>query len=100
MKLPALHLVDSIIKNSLKNIRKNYLILFSRNIINTFCNVFQESDEKIRSRLWKLRQCWNGVFEQVVLYHLDVSVQLLDPAWPLSSSFQPSMVSLLTSKFL
>lgn len=38
IKLPVLYLIDSIVKN----VAGPYLTLFTHNIVNTFCNVFEK----------------------------------------------------------
>ncbi|XP_063987411.1 uncharacterized protein Pcf11 isoform X2 [Diachasmimorpha longicaudata] len=81
-KLPVLYLIDSIVKN----VNGAYLNLFTQNIVNTFCGVFEKVDEATRASMWKLRQTWNGVFPATKLYSLDVRVQSIDPAWPITAS--------------
>ncbi|XP_043484064.1 uncharacterized protein LOC122512348 isoform X2 [Leptopilina heterotoma] len=78
-KLPVLYLIDSIVKN----VKGNYLGLFSHNIVNTFSNVFEEVDEATRASMFKLRQTWYNVFPAKKLYLLDVRVNAVDPAWPI-----------------
>ncbi|XP_051175876.1 uncharacterized protein LOC127291029 isoform X2 [Leptopilina boulardi] len=78
-KLPVLYLIDSIVKN----VKGNYLGLFSQNIVNTFSNVFEEVDEATRASMFKLRQTWYNVFPAKKLYLLDVRVHGVDPAWPI-----------------
>uniref|UniRef100_A0A182QI56 CID domain-containing protein n=1 Tax=Anopheles farauti TaxID=69004 RepID=A0A182QI56_9DIPT len=81
VKLPILYLVDSIIKN----VGKKYLELFSEVIVNMFCGVFQSVNEKIREKMFSLRQTWNDVFEQPKLYTLDVKINSIDPGWPITA---------------
>ncbi|XP_043289393.1 uncharacterized protein [Venturia canescens] len=81
IKLPVLYLIDSIVKN----VNGAYLSLFTQNIVNTFCCVFDKVDENTRSSMWKLRQTWNEVFPAKKLYSLDVRVQSIDPAWPITT---------------
>lgn len=38
IKLPVLYLIDSIVKN----VNGDYLNLFTQNIVNTFCGVFEK----------------------------------------------------------
>ncbi|XP_016845567.1 uncharacterized protein LOC100121761 isoform X2 [Nasonia vitripennis] len=87
IKLPVLYLIDSIIKN----VNGSYINLFSKNIVQTFCNVFEKVDESTRARMWKLRQTWSEIFPPNKLSALDVQVHSIDPAWPISSS--PSSAS-------
>ncbi|XP_034938196.1 uncharacterized protein Pcf11 isoform X2 [Chelonus insularis] len=81
VKLPVLYLIDSIVKN----VNGAYLKLFTENIVNTFCGVFEKVDEVTRASMWKLRQTWNDVFPAKKLYSLDVRVQSIDPAWPITA---------------
>ncbi|XP_043252988.1 uncharacterized protein LOC122397706 [Colletes gigas] len=87
IKLPVLYLIDSIVKN----VNGAYLNLFTQNIVNTFCGVFEKVDENTRASMWKLRQTWNDVFPANKLFSLDVRVQSIDPAWPITAS--PTSVS-------
>ncbi|KAG7198467.1 hypothetical protein KM043_005849 [Ampulex compressa] len=82
IKLPVLYLIDSIVKN----VNGAYLNLFTQNIVNTFCGVFEKVDENTRASMWKLRQTWNDVFPAKKLFSLDVRVQSIDPAWPITAS--------------
>ncbi|XP_014235867.1 pre-mRNA cleavage complex 2 protein Pcf11-like isoform X2 [Trichogramma pretiosum] len=81
IKLPVLYLIDSIVKN----LGGSYLELFSKNIVQTFCKVFEKVDESTRSKMWKLRNTWNDIFPAKQLYDLDVQVNNIDPAWPIVS---------------
>jgi len=42
-------------------------------------------DEKTRQAMFKLRQTWNDLFPNKKLYTLDVRVNHIDPAWPISA---------------
>ncbi|KAJ4452182.1 hypothetical protein ANN_03700 [Periplaneta americana] len=42
-------------------------------------------DEKTRSQMFKLRQTWNEVFPAKKLYAVDVRVNSIDPAWPITA---------------
>lgn len=42
-------------------------------------------DEKTRAQMFKLRQTWNEVFPPKKLYAVDVRVQSIDPAWPITA---------------
>jgi len=35
--------------------------------------------------MYELRQTWNDYFRKSTLYQLDVKVQALDPAWPVTA---------------
>jgi len=40
--------------------------------------------------LYKLRQTWADLFNQNVLYKLDLTVKKIDPAWPITSNIPSS----------
>ncbi|RXG58816.1 Pre-mRNA cleavage complex 2 protein Pcf11 [Armadillidium vulgare] len=77
-KLPALYLVDSIVKN----VGMPYKRLFASSIDKVFPHVFEKVDEEGRRKLYKLRQTWNDVFPHSRLCYLDTKVHGIDPAWP------------------
>lgn len=82
-KLPVLYLIDSI----LKNIKKEYLELFSRNIVSTFCSVFEKvEDPTTRAHLFKLRQTWIDVFPPKKLMGIDMRCNDVDEKWPIGSN--------------
>ena len=72
-KLPALYLVDSIIKNH----GNPYNALFSRDrVVNKmFVHVFSRVKEKTREALFKLRGTWTPLFPNELLYALDMDVK-------------------------
>ncbi|MBN3313896.1 PCF11 protein, partial [Atractosteus spatula] len=78
-KLPVLYLVDSIVKN----VGREYLATFTKNLVHTFICVFEKVDENTRKSLFKLRSTWEEIFPLKKLYALDVRVNSLDPAWPI-----------------
>ncbi|XP_049279637.1 uncharacterized protein LOC125762019 isoform X1 [Anopheles funestus] len=90
VKLPILYLVDSIVKN----VGKQYQTLFSQVIVNMFCGVFQTVNEKIREKMFSLRQTWNDVFQQSKLYTLDVKINSIDPGWPITAQLKPKASSI------
>ncbi len=49
-------------------------------------------EEKTRQSMWKLRMTWGDVLPNNVLYGLDSSVRMLDPAWPLTAT-EPTVES-------
>lgn len=57
-------------------------------------------DEKTRAEMFKLRQTWNEVFPQMKLYAIDVQINLLDPAWPVTAKPLPSNSIHFNPKFL
>ena len=42
-------------------------------------------EESTRASMFKLRQTWSDVFPPKKLYALDVRVQSIDPAWPITA---------------
>ncbi|XP_037956673.1 uncharacterized protein LOC119686229 isoform X2 [Teleopsis dalmanni] len=88
IKLPILYLIDSIVKN----VKSTYVQLFSQCIVNIFCGVFETVNEKVRERMYALRQTWNEVFSAQKLYTLDVKVKRLDVNWPITAQHsQPAI---------
>lgn len=94
-KLPGLYLVDSIVKN----LGADYMKIFCQQITGLFTSVFEKVDENTRSLMFKLRQTWTEILPNKVLYSLDVSVQKLDPAWPVTAK-NPTKKILINPKFL
>ncbi|XP_066555466.1 pre-mRNA cleavage complex 2 protein Pcf11 isoform X2 [Amia ocellicauda] len=78
-KLPVLYLVDSIVKN----VGREYLGAFTKNLVTTFICVFEKVDENTRKSLFKLRSTWENIFPLKILYGLDRTVNAIDPAWPI-----------------
>ncbi|XP_018105873.1 pre-mRNA cleavage complex 2 protein Pcf11 isoform X2 [Xenopus laevis] len=78
-KLPVLYLMDSIVKN----VGRDYLAAFAKNLVTTFVCVFEKVDENTRKSLFKLRSTWDELFPSKKLYALDVRVNQIDPAWPI-----------------
>ncbi|CAG7733227.1 unnamed protein product [Allacma fusca] len=95
-KLPILYLIDSIVKN----VKKDYVPLFSENITTTFTQAFSQVPEKIRTQLWKLRQTWNDVFPTKKLYSIDVRCHQVDPGWPITAAPPNSATIHVNPKFL
>ncbi|XP_060652307.1 uncharacterized protein LOC132788764 isoform X3 [Drosophila nasuta] len=87
-KLPILYLIDSIIKN----VKSSYVQLFGQCIVNIFLHAFESVQhspsqvlEKVRERMYLLRQTWNEVFPASKMYALDVKVKRLDNNWPITA---------------
>lgn len=74
-----MYLMDSIVKN----VGREYLTAFTKNLVATFICVFEKVDENTRKSLFKLRSTWDEIFPLKKLYALDVRVNSLDPAWPI-----------------
>lgn len=92
-KLPTLYLIDSICKNLTNS---DYVRLFEKKLIKLFSHTFERSDEKTRISLFKLRQTWNVVFNNEILYNLDVAIQKLDSNWPIVKLITKSTEQKLT----
>lgn len=43
----------------------------------------QSKSDKVREKMFALRETWNDVFLQTKLYALDVKVNQIDPNWPI-----------------
>lgn len=112
-KLPILYLIDSIVKN----VKSSYVQLFGQCIVNIFLHAFESVSEiiflmsiqwfinvisilqvqhsqsqvleKVRERMYALRQTWNEVFPPSKMYALDVKVKRLDNNWPITAK-QPT----------
>lgn len=82
LKLPILYLIDSIVKN----VARDYRVLFTKKIVNLFCDVFSKVNERVREKMFTLRQTWNDVFPMTKLYILDVKVHHIDPGWPITAA--------------
>lgn len=48
-------------------------------------------NEKVRSKMFSLRQTWNDVFPSSKLYTLDVKVNCMDPGWPITAKVTPAI---------
>lgn len=80
-KMPALYLLDSIIKNH----GDPYRAIFQPNLVSIFAVVFGANESpNVRMALHKLRNTWNSIFDPRVLESLDIRVQReFDPKWPI-----------------
>ncbi|KFM75018.1 Pre-mRNA cleavage complex 2 protein Pcf11, partial [Stegodyphus mimosarum] len=91
-----MYLVDSIIKN----IGGLYIPLFCNHLIVLFSSVFEKVEESTRSLLYKLRQTWNDILPNNILYGVDCRVNALDPAWPITAAAPAKNSIHLNPKFL
>lgn len=67
----------------MKNLGGEYLQLFSKNIVATFCHTFEKVvDPKKRISLFKLRQTWNAIIPVQKLIAIDKHVHSIDSGWP------------------
>lgn len=80
-KLPALYLIDSI----LKNIRLKYVMLFNTKIISIFTTMFRKADKHVRKEMFRMRGTWILIFPIHTLHDLDLNINLNDPNWPVMS---------------
>ncbi|KAI1710316.1 polyadenylation and cleavage factor like protein 11 [Ditylenchus destructor] len=83
IKIVVLYVIDSIVKNIPEV--ANYKELLTKNIVRTFTHVFQESDERQRVSLYKLRNTWNDIFPKSRLYAIDTKINGIDKNWPVAS---------------
>ncbi|XP_052793268.1 uncharacterized protein LOC128227101 [Mya arenaria] len=96
-KLPALYLIDSVMKNLGTT---SYKSLFAKNIVSTFCSVFEQVDERTRASMYKLRQTWSSILPNQKLYMIDVKINsTLDPAWPITAKAENAIIH-VNPKFL
>ncbi|XP_055614328.1 pre-mRNA cleavage complex 2 protein Pcf11-like isoform X2 [Uranotaenia lowii] len=86
VKLPILYLVDSIVKN----VGRQYKAIFSQVIVTMFVGVFESVNERVREKMFSLRQTWNDVFPQSKLYALDIKINSIDPNWPITAQIRPA----------
>ncbi|ETN68373.1 hypothetical protein NECAME_05647 [Necator americanus] len=111
-KLPIMYVADSIMKNIGNS---DYKELFAKIIVRLFLHVFLEvkrfsrplllgiigilfqGDEAVRSALYRLRQTWGDVFNRSKLYQLDIKVNEIDRAWPLTALKQGGKPPVITS---
>ncbi|XP_075151884.1 uncharacterized protein LOC142225916 [Haematobia irritans] len=82
LSLSMLYVLDSITKNDLS---RTYAQLFSTRIVDIFCGVFLNVDEKTRESMYALRHTWYNIFPENQLYSLDVSIHDLDSNWPITA---------------
>ncbi|CAF0799679.1 unnamed protein product [Didymodactylos carnosus] len=80
-KLPALYVLDSIVKNLLSS---EYIELFQTRLPFVFANVFTKTDEQTRAAMYKLRKTWTPFFSSSTLNQLDREIKKIDPAWPIT----------------
>lgn len=63
-------------------IRNQYFVIF---FFISILPLALKVDEKIRHKMFTLRQTWNEVFPPQKLYTLDVKVNHMDPGWPVTN---------------
>ncbi|KAJ1349582.1 hypothetical protein KIN20_005173 [Parelaphostrongylus tenuis] len=71
--------------------------LFAKIIVRVFLHVFLEGDEVVRSALYRLRQTWGDIFNRSKLYQLDIKVNEVDRAWPLTALKQGAKPPVITN---
>lgn len=47
-------------------------------------------NEKVREKLFALRQTWAEIFPATKMYALDVKVNHIDPGWPIVAKLPPA----------
>ncbi|VDM56923.1 unnamed protein product [Angiostrongylus costaricensis] len=93
-KLPIMYVADSIMKNVPNS---DYRDLFAKIIVRVFLHVFLEGDEAVRSAMYRLRQTWGDIFNRSKLYQLDIKVNEVDRAWPLTALKQGAKPPVITN---
>uniref|UniRef100_A0A158P835 CID domain-containing protein n=1 Tax=Angiostrongylus cantonensis TaxID=6313 RepID=A0A158P835_ANGCA len=93
-KLPIMYVADSIMKNVPNS---DYRDLFAKIIVRVFLHVFLEGDETVRSAMYRLRQTWGDIFNRSKLYQLDIKVNEVDRAWPLTALKQGAKPPVITN---
>ncbi|XGW18045.1 hypothetical protein V3C99_002557 [Haemonchus contortus] len=95
-KLPILYVADSIMKNIPNS---DYKDLFAKIIVRVFIHVFLEfqGDEVVRAAMYRLRQTWGDIFNRSKLYQLDIKVNEIDRAWPLTALKQGAKPPVVTN---
>ncbi len=87
-KLYVIYLLDSIIKN----VGGVYLELFSKSIVNTFCNTFEIVDNPTRLSMINLLKTWLGVFPQDKVTTIQDKIKALIPASPAAPPVQSNAI--------
>ncbi|KAK6060267.1 hypothetical protein COOONC_02078 [Cooperia oncophora] len=93
-KLPIMYVADSIMKNIPNS---DYKELFAKIVVRIFVHVFLEGDEVVRAAMYRLRQTWGDIFNRSKLYQLDIKVNEIDRAWPLTALKQPAKPPVITN---
>lgn len=47
-------------------------------------------NEKVREKLFLLRQTWSEIFPPTKMYALDIKVNCIDPGWPILAKLPPA----------
>ncbi|KAH3757770.1 pre-mRNA cleavage complex 2 protein Pcf11 [Pelomyxa schiedti] len=97
-KLPALYLLDSIIKN----IGGAYVNLFARNIVNTFIRTFVGVDDSTREALLRLLRTWQQqpIFPMAAVRAIEVALRLPSPTAAPVPPLPPIVPAVSSSGFL
>ncbi|EPB77467.1 hypothetical protein ANCCEY_03450 [Ancylostoma ceylanicum] len=66
-------------------------------IVDTIEKQIFTGDEAVRSALYRLRQTWGDVFNRSKLYQLDIKVNEIDRAWPLTALKQGGKPPVITN---
>lgn len=62
-------------------------ILIDYFLIDLFIN---KVNEKVREKLFSLRQTWVDIFPATKMYALDIKVNCIDPGWPILAKLPPA----------
>ncbi|XP_063867360.1 uncharacterized protein LOC135104185 isoform X2 [Scylla paramamosain] len=77
-RMPALYLLDSIVKN----VGSPFTEIIQSRISDVFYKLFHEGEKKVRKMLFDLRRSWNDKLPPKLLVTMDQRVRMMDPAWP------------------
>jgi len=75
-KLPAIYLLDSIVKN----VPHPYAHLFGLHIADTFCDMFASATYELRRSMMHLLQTWAPVFPAPALHEINSRIAHMNPA--------------------
>lgn len=70
MKLPALYLIDSI----LKNVGGEYVQIFSQDIFKNFVKCFNEVDDPVKQKFLKVLETWSLIFSADIIESIKSTV--------------------------
>ncbi|CAG7819771.1 unnamed protein product [Allacma fusca] len=102
LKIAVVYLIDSI----LKNIGKDYINLFSSNIVSSFTKTFEQicqakdGNGKWKLQMNKVRSTWENIFAARTLYNIDCICRMTDSNWSVSPVVLRSSRIHVNPKFL
>ena len=77
-KLLYLYLIDCICKN----VRLQYITLFSQCLVSLSCHVYTSGSSKVKHAIVELRKTWYKLFSNRLLIELDEKMREIDQNWP------------------